>query len=162
MSCESTVRSEENNLGWYIKNSNENLLQGLKHVRILKFKESVSYKDFKISLNEKSVEDWKEKQMCGQFIRDVPEGPDKERYWLWLRKCDLEIPSEALICFAQEQAIRRNYVKYHIDKSVDSASCRMCGQTGETINHIASECSKLAQREYKRRHGNSLEWFIGN
>ena len=41
MSCESTIRSEENNLGWYIKNSNENLLQGLKHVRILKFKESL-------------------------------------------------------------------------------------------------------------------------
>ena len=42
MSCESTVRNEENNLGWCLKNSNENLLQGVKHDRILKFKESVS------------------------------------------------------------------------------------------------------------------------
>ena len=30
----------------------------------------------------------------------------------------------------------------------------MCGQTGETISHIVSECSKLAQRKYKRMHGN--------
>ena len=32
---------------------------------------------------------------------------DKEKSWLWLRKCDLEIPSEARICFAQEQAIEQ-------------------------------------------------------
>ena len=40
------------------------------------------------------------------------------------------------------------------DKSVDSPSCRMCGEKGKTISHIVSECSKLAQREYKRRHDN--------
>ena len=56
MSCESTVRNEENNLGWCLKNSNENFLQGVKHDRILKFKESVSQKEFKKSLNEKRVE----------------------------------------------------------------------------------------------------------
>ena len=27
-------------------------------------------------------------------------------------------------------------------------------ETGETISHIVRECSKLAQREYKRRHDN--------
>ena len=46
MSCESTIRSEENNLRQYLKNSNKNLLQGVKHVRILQFRESVSKKDF--------------------------------------------------------------------------------------------------------------------
>ena len=71
-----------------------------------------------------------------------------------MRKCDLKLSSEAPICSAQEQAIRTNYVKYHIDKRVDSPSCRMCGETGETISHIVSECSKLAQREYNRKHDN--------
>ena len=56
------------------------------------------------------------------------------------------------VCSAQEQVIRTNCVKYYIDKSVDSPFCRMCGETGKTISHIVSECSKLAQREYKRRH----------
>ena len=155
MNCESTIRNEEeNNLGWYLKISNENLLQGVKHVRILKFKESVSKKDFKKSLNEKRVENWKEKQIYGQFIRDMPEDKDKERSWLWLKNYDLKIPSQALIYSAQEKDIRRNYVKYHIDKSVDSPSHRMCGETGKTISHILSECSKVAQRECKRRHEN--------
>ena len=27
-----------------------------------------------------------------------------------------------------------------------------CGDRDETINHIISKCSKLAQREYKTRH----------
>ena len=53
MNCESTIRSEENNLGWYLKNSNENLLQEVKHARILKFRESFSKNDFKKSLHEK-------------------------------------------------------------------------------------------------------------
>ena len=60
MSCESTIESEENNPGCYLKNSNKNLLQGVKHVRILKFRErgreSVSKKDFKKQLNEKWLE----------------------------------------------------------------------------------------------------------
>ena len=82
----------------------------------------------------------------------MPESTDNENTWVWLRKCDLKIRNEALISSAQEQAIRKNYVKYHIDECVDSPSCRMCGKTGETVSHIVSECSKLAQREYKRRH----------
>ena len=77
MSWESTVRSEENNLGWYLKNSSKNLLQRVKHVRILKFKESVSKKDLKKSLTEKRVKNWKEKQIYGQFFRDIPESTDK-------------------------------------------------------------------------------------
>ena len=45
LSCKRTIRSEENNLGWYLKDSNENVFQGVKHVRILKFRESVSKKE---------------------------------------------------------------------------------------------------------------------
>ena len=59
MSCESTVRSEENNPGCYLKNSNGDLLQGVKHVGMLKFRKSVSKEDFKKSLNENRVEDRK-------------------------------------------------------------------------------------------------------
>ena len=56
MSCESAIRSEENNLGWYLKNSFENLLQGVKHVGIPKFRESFSKKDCMKLLNEKRLE----------------------------------------------------------------------------------------------------------
>ena len=36
----------------------------------------------------------------------------------------------------------------------DSPSCRLCSDTGKTISHIVSECSKLAQGEYKGKHDN--------
>ena len=32
--------------------------------------------------------------------------------------------------------------------------CRMCGEKGESVNHLTSECSKLAQHEYKRCYDN--------
>ena len=33
-----------------------------------------------------------------------------------------------------------------------NSKCRLCGDRVETINPIISECSKLAQKEYKTRH----------
>ena len=40
--------------------------------------------------------------------------------------------TEALICAAaaQDQAIRTNYIKFNIDKTVESPLCRMCGEKG--------------------------------
>ena len=38
---------------------------------------------------------------------------------------------------------------------------RLCGDRDETINHIISECSKLAQKEYMARHdwvGKVIHW----
>ena len=32
------------------------------------------------------------------------------------------------------------------------SKCRFCGDRDETINHIISECSKLAKKKYKTRH----------
>ena len=33
-----------------------------------------------------------------------------------------------------------------------NSKCRLCGDRDETINHLISECSKLAEKEYKTRH----------
>ena len=104
-------------------------------------------------MNEKE-ERWKEKSMYGQFVREMPESTDVKKTWEWLRKADLKIQTESLLCAAQEQALRTNYVKHHIDKSAESPLCRMCEAKGETVHHIVSECKKLAQKEYKRRHDN--------
>ena len=82
---------------------------------------------------------WKEKKMHGQFTRRMPETVDKDKTWEWTRKRDLNFETEALIFAAQEQALRTNYVKFNRDKSVDSPLRRLCGQKGETINHIIGE-----------------------
>ncbi len=39
-----------------------------------------------------------------------------------------------------------------IDKTQQNSKYRLYGDRDETINHIISECSKLALKEYKTRH----------
>ena len=79
---------------------------------------------------------------------------DWEKTWKWISKGDLKGCTEALICSAQEQSLRTNYIKFHKDKTVTSPMCRLCSVQVETPNHLVSGCMKLAQREYKRRHDN--------
>ena len=67
--------------------------------------------------------------------------------------------TEALIYSAQEQALRTNYIKFNIGKTSASPLCRICSNKGETVSHIVSECSVLAQREYKRRHDNVTRYI---
>ena len=55
---------------------------------------------------------------------------------------------------AQNQSIRTHLVKAKIDKSQGDSLCRVCKKVSESIDHIVSGCSKLVQKEYKRRHDN--------
>ena len=61
---------------------------------------------------------------------------------------------ESLIVAAQNQSIRTNLVKARIGKSHGDSLCRVSRKVDESIDHIVSDCSKLAQKEYKRRHDN--------
>ena len=49
---------------------------------------------------------WKDKIMHGQYLRDL-DGKDNVKSWKWLKDSDLKGCTEALICSAQEQAIRK-------------------------------------------------------
>ena len=63
----------------------------------------------------------------------------------------------------QEQDIRTNNIKAKIDKAQENSKCRMCGKAEDSVNHVLSKCSKLAQKEYKRRHhwfGTKIHWDI--
>ena len=50
--------------------------------------------------------------MYGQFVREMPETTVEKETWCWLIKADLKVETEAMLCAAQEQAIRTNYVKH--------------------------------------------------
>ena len=84
----------------------------------------------------------------------MPEKIDNDRTWQWLSKSDLDIGTEALLCAAQEQATRRNYVKHHINKTSESPVFRLCGKKNQSAQHLVSGCEKLAKRKYTRRHSN--------
>ena len=102
---------------------------------------------------EKRLKDWEEKVLHGQYLRQTKEVRN-DQCWAWLQNGDLKRETESLIVAAQNQSIRTNLVKARIDKSQGDSLCRMCRKVDESIDHFVSGCSKLAQKEYKRRHNN--------
>ena len=68
---------EENNLGWYIRNSFEPLIEGVKAAETIEDNDTVSKKEFKQSWMREKKELWK-KRMYGQFLREMPETTDKK------------------------------------------------------------------------------------
>ena len=95
---------------------------------------------------------WEGKQLYGHFKRLI-NNISHEKTWTLLRKGNLKRETESLLIAAQDNAIRTNHIKAIIDKTQQNSKCMLCGDRDETINHIISECSKLAQKEYKARHG---------
>ena len=89
---------------------------------------------------------WKEKQLYGRFKRLIND------ICTWLRKRNFKRETESLLIVAQNKSIRTNQIKARIDNTQQNSRCRLCGDRNETINLIISECSKLAQKEYKTRH----------
>ena len=102
---------------------------------------------------------WEKKRVYDRFKRLI-NNISHQKTWPWLRKGTFKRETEYLLLAAQDNAIRTNHIKARIDKTQQSSKCRLCGDRDETINHIVSECSKLAQ-EYKARHdwvGKVIHW----
>ena len=105
---------------------------------------------------------WEGKQFHGRFKRLI-NNISLDTTWTWLRKGNFKRETESFLMAAQNSAIRSNHIKAKIDKTQKNSKCRLCGDRDETINHIISECSKLAQKEYKARHdwvGEVIHWEI--
>ena len=62
--------------------------------------------------------------------------------------------TNSLIVTSQNQSMRKNLVKAKIDKSQKDALRRLCRKADESIDHVVSGCSKVEQKEYKRKHDN--------
>ena len=80
---------------------------------------------------------------------------------MWLRKGTFKRETESFLMAAQNSAIRTNHIKARIDKTQQNSKCSLCRDRGETINHIISECSEFAQKEYKTGHdwvGKVIHW----
>ena len=87
----------------------------------------------------------------GQFERDTKDLKTEES-WNWLSKGYLKRETESLITAAQDQALNTNSIKKSIDGLNVLDKCRLCGEKVESVMHIVSACSLLAQKDYKRRH----------
>jgi hypothetical protein len=153
LSIESTVALEINNLGFYCKQSQEPLLREVLRADIkLMLSENPQEAKHKSLSNRK--DNFLSKKLHPIFYKtvtalNISEGDS----WLWLKKGYLKKETEGLILAAQNQALRSRWVQHNIDKIDVSPKCRMCGERDETIAHIVSECSQLAQNDYKNcRH----------
>ena len=103
---------------------------------------------------------WEVKQLYGRFKR-LKNNISHQKTWTWLGKGNFKRETESLLIAAQDNAIRTNHIKARIDKTQQNSECRLCVDRDETINYIISECSRLAQKEYKARHdcvGKVIHW----
>ncbi|XP_061704430.1 uncharacterized protein LOC133515871 [Cydia pomonella] len=96
---------------------------------------------------------WESKVLHGRFYKALT-GPDVDLLASvnWLRFGDLFGETEGFVCaIADEVMMTNNYRKYILkDGTVDI--CRACRRPGESLRHIISGCSHLANGEYLHRH----------
>ena len=94
---------------------------------------------------------WEGKQLHVRF-KQLINNISQDKTWTWLSKGNFKREAESHLMAAHNNTIRTNHIKARIDKTQQNSKCRLCGDRNETINLIISECSKLAQKEYKARH----------
>ena len=108
------------------------------------------------------IKEVRSKKLHGQFLMEMDEIAS-ENSWSWLKTGYLKKETEGLLVAAQSQTLRTNAIKAEIDKSQENSLCRLCHQKNETVNHIVSECPKVSQTQYKRRHdtvAKALNWDL--
>ena len=73
------IRSEENGLGWHIKDSKEQFLNGARQVGIIDTENCKIKEEFKQNLKEDKMRVWREKRMHGQFVRYMEKEQHRDR-----------------------------------------------------------------------------------
>ena len=70
----------------------------------------------------------------------------------------LKKETESTIVVAQDQALCTSSLRNVVYGENVQSVCRVFGAVDETVAHIVSECSKLAQQEYKQvTHDNAVK-----
>ena len=122
ISIEDCVELAIRGLEVYVHGSEERLIQAARGDKIDGL-EAASV--LKRSKKEKRLEDWEEKVLHGQYLRQTKE-VRSDQCWAWLQNGDLKRETESLIVAAQNQSIRTNLVKAKIGKCQGDSLCRVC------------------------------------
>ena len=97
----------------YVHGIDERLIQAARGDKVNGL-EAVSL--LKSSKNEKRLQDWEEKVLHDQYLRQTKE-VRSDQCWAWLQNGDLKRETESLIVAAQNRGRKTNLVKARIDKS---------------------------------------------
>ena len=88
MNVERCVEEVENSLGFYVANSEKNLISGVAAAETINTENTVTSGEFKKQKVKELKQNWREKRMHGLFVREMPEKLDKDKTWQWLSKSD--------------------------------------------------------------------------
>ena len=137
----------------------EKILKEVSRCRII---EKNKYGRGKEEIHKEHQETYEGKPLHGQFRKATEEVRSKNS-WDWLKKGYVKEETESAIIAAQDQTVcTRNLRNVVCGENVQSI-CRVYSATDETVAHIVSECSKLAQKEYKQARQTTLpKCFIGS
>ena len=147
ISVRECVKAEEIALREYVVASEEWMLKAVGETVVIG-ETLVGYRERVVRERKESLA---EKKVLGKFRKDVKDVVDG-RSWQWLRGGYLSKSKEAFVVAAQEQVLRTRFRRATIENEAVDPSCRVCGKQVESVGHLASGCSGLAGREYRRRH----------
>lgn len=161
LNIEQCVEEDRNAITDYLKDSDEELLKKVVSEGIVKAQGG--FENIKKLRNKEKLDEWKSMPLAGQYIREIENVSNIQNSMQWIKKGYLKKETEGFIVAAQDQALRTNAIKAKIEKQVGSAMCRLCGIKEETVDHLVSSCSKIAQTDYKGRHDKvaaNLHWSL--
>ena len=155
-----TVEEEKRSLSEYVSSRKEAALQEVKQEGLLI---DGTKREFRRQELQSRRQRWSSKPLHGQYLKNIEGKVDETLTWAWLKHGELKKETEGFIMAAQDQALRTNAIKCKIDKTSNSSMCRLCGDREETVDHLVSSCSKIAQTDYKERHNKvaaMLHWNL--
>ena len=118
---EDCVKLAIRDLEVYVHGSEERLIQAARGHKIDGLEVASVLKRSK---KEKRLEDWEEKVLHSQYLKQTKEVRSYQ-CWAWLQNGDLKREAESLIVAGQNQSIRVNLVKAKIDKSQRDSLCSL-------------------------------------
>ena len=127
-----------------IKNSTEHALKAVSDEELLKVNKSKSEYHKKELKNRQKR--WQSKPLHGQYLQDIKDKTNNNITCSWLKNGELKKETEGFLLAAHDQALRTNAIKAKIDKVTEDSKCRLCKEKDETINHLISSFSKIADR----------------
>ena len=79
MSVERCVKEEGNIFGFHVSNSEENLIRRVAAAETIDTEDTVMSGEFKKQKAQELKQNWREKKMHGQFVREMPDKVDKDK-----------------------------------------------------------------------------------
>ena len=129
--------------------------------------EQASKVKVKQAIHGSAQQQLQQRPLQGQFWKRLvaADGIDLNLSLAWLKSPSLRPETEGFLIAAQEQMLDTRNFRAHILHSIPLSEdcCRMCGNRGETVDHILNYCPVLARKAYVDRHDSVvklLHWAI--